>query len=51
MGLETPEDVYMLRKSSIFTKGEKSNINLNGYEFISKKVVSSEELTKEPESG
>jgi len=39
MGIDTnPDkigDLYLLRKSSEFTKDVAANINLNGYEFVS----------------
>lgn len=51
MGIKTSEDVYMLRKASVFTKGTKPNVKLNGYEFISEMVISAEELKNKPEEG
>lgn len=56
MGISTDEkdigDIYLLRKSSIFTNGgPKPNIKLGQYDFISEKIITAEEIKADPESG
>jgi len=52
MGIDTSPDkvgdLYLLRKSSEFTKDKASNINLNGYDFISEKLLTKEETCDTP---
>jgi len=51
LGLTSSEDLYILRKQSVFTNGQKPNVNLNGYPFISEKVISAQALKDDPEKG
>jgi hypothetical protein len=51
MGLHDSEDVYILRKSSVFTNGSKPNVRLNGYDFVSEKAITAIDLKENPESG
>ena len=45
LGMSTSEenvgDVYVLRKDSVYTDGKKSNLQLDGYPYISEKVQTS----------
>jgi hypothetical protein len=51
LGIDTekPGDMYLLRKSSIFTKGLKPNINIRDYPFISQKIMTREVMSKDSE--
>ena len=33
-------DIYIFRPKSVFTEGKKPNVNMNGYEFVSEKILS-----------
>jgi hypothetical protein len=54
MGIETSDerigDLYLLRKKSLFTSNLKSNIELRGYDYISEKLLTFEEMADSPES-
>ena len=51
MGLHDSEDLYVLRKKSVFTNGQKPNVRLNGYDFISEKVVTALDMKENPDNG
>ena len=51
MGLSDPEDIYILRKKSVFTNGQKPNVKLNGYDFISEKAITAQAIKDDPEKG
>ena len=48
LGMSTSEedvgDVYVLRKDSVYTDGKKPNLQLDGYPYISEKVLSWKEV-------
>jgi hypothetical protein len=46
---ESPGDMYLLRKSSVFTKGLTPNVSLRDYPFISQKILTKEEMAKNAE--
>jgi len=54
MGIDTSNerigDLYLLRKSTEYTNDIKPNIKLRGYEYISDKILSHEEMSSAPES-
>lgn len=54
MGIDTSieriGDLYLLRKSSEYTNDIKPNIQLRGYDYISEKILSHEEMSAAPES-
>lgn len=54
MGIDTSSerigDLYLLRKSTEFTNNIKPNILLRGYDYISEKILSHEEMSGTPES-
>ena len=54
MGIDTqPEnvgDLYLLRKCTPYTAGIQPNINLEGYDYISERIVKSEDMQKPPEA-
>ena len=49
LGIDTPVpgELYLLRKSSPFTAGLTPNINLNGYDFISERLCTVQEMMAE----
>lgn len=53
MGIKTEKenigDVYLLRKSSLFTKNEEPNIKLEGYDYVSQMIVNSQDMMGPPE--
>ena len=54
LGIETTEesvgDLYMVRKSSIYTEGAKPNAVINGYDFIVEKIAEYEEIISKTDS-
>jgi hypothetical protein len=51
LGIDSPEDIYVFRKSSVFTKGTQPNVQIEGYDFIREKFITAKELEADPESG
>ena len=53
MGISTdPEDIgdlYLLRKSTIYTKDLQPNINLEGYDYISDRLLTCKQMFGKPE--
>lgn len=54
MGIDTSldriGDLYLLRKKTQFTSDIKPNLQLRGYDFISEKILSHEEIIEAPEN-
>lgn len=48
--VESVGDLYLLRKESLYTRGEKANVKLNCYDFVSEKVLKAEDLKSKPEA-
>ena len=48
--VENVGDLYVVRKESLYTRGEKPNVKLNCYDYISEMVVSAEKLKQGPEA-